>query len=60
VWICFCKSVNSGTIVEAIASGALDLDAVGAACEAGTVCGRCQPNIEVLLEQHRPPLEVSR
>jgi len=51
VWICLCEAVTSGTICDAIESGATTVTAVGEATAAGTVCGRCARNIKLLIDQ---------
>jgi bacterioferritin-associated ferredoxin len=52
VWVCLCEAVTSGSIVEAVDAGARTVREVGQANGAGTVCGKCAPNIRVLIEQH--------
>ncbi len=47
--ICACASVREATITEAIANGALDLDALGAATRAGVTCGSCRPELSRML-----------
>jgi len=49
VWICLCEAVNSSTIRAAIDGGARTLEDVERACAAGSVCGKCKRNIQVLL-----------
>jgi bacterioferritin-associated ferredoxin len=51
VWICLCEAVNSSTICAVIHAGARSVQAVGEACGAGTVCGKCKRNIARLLDQ---------
>lgn len=48
--VCHCKAVNDRTILTAIADGAHDVVAVGAACGAGTGCGGCHGSIARLLD----------
>jgi bacterioferritin-associated ferredoxin len=43
--------VNSSTIAAAIDAGATSVQAVGDACGAGTLCGKCKRNIAILLER---------
>jgi assimilatory nitrate reductase catalytic subunit len=43
--VCACNAVGAGRITAAIAKGAEDADAVGAATGAGTGCGSCRPEI---------------
>lgn len=49
--VCHCQAVSDRRIREEIASGAGDVHDVGRACEAGTVCGGCQPTIAHLLAE---------
>jgi bacterioferritin-associated ferredoxin len=52
MFVCHCRVVSSVTIEREIAAGASTVAEIGARCEAGTKCGRCQPVIEVLLHEH--------
>lgn len=47
--VCHCKVVYDRQIREAIARGARDEFDVAEACEAGTGCGGCVPEISRLL-----------
>ncbi len=47
--LCACHSVSTATVRAAIAAGALSVEAVGAATQAGTNCGSCRPEIRALL-----------
>ena len=47
--VCACFGVSLGAIREAIAQGAQDVIAVGAALKAGTNCGSCVPEIRKIL-----------
>jgi len=49
VYICLCRAVNDRTICHAIAEGAHTVEAIGEACGAGTVCGGCHHELELLL-----------
>ena len=40
--VCLCEGVILGEILEAIKNGACDIDAIGDATGAGTVCGLCR------------------
>jgi assimilatory nitrate reductase catalytic subunit len=55
--VCSCRNVRADRIAGAIAAGATDLDAVGAATGAGATCGSCRPEIARMLSQI-PALEV--
>jgi assimilatory nitrate reductase catalytic subunit len=47
--VCACHGVGLDVITGAIADGAGSVEAVGAACKAGTNCGSCIPEIRKLL-----------
>ncbi|WP_336486825.1 molybdopterin-dependent oxidoreductase [Methylobacterium nigriterrae] len=49
--ICACHGVGLDAIAGAIAAGAGTVEAVGAACKAGTNCGSCIPEIRKLLPE---------
>jgi assimilatory nitrate reductase catalytic subunit len=52
--VCACFNVGRNTIASAIGAGAVTLDAIGSACQAGTNCGSCRSEIAAML----PPLAV--
>jgi assimilatory nitrate reductase catalytic subunit len=52
--ICSCHGVRRQTILDAIAGGAGDVDAVGAGTGAGTNCGSCRPEIKGLIGVREP------
>ncbi len=47
--VCQCNDVSRATILAAIANGAGDVAAIGAATTAGTGCGTCQSELTMLL-----------
>lgn len=47
--VCACHGVGLDIITASIAAGAGSVEAVGAACKAGTNCGSCIPEIRKLL-----------
>ncbi len=51
--LCSCFAVGRDAILAAIGSGAVSLDAVGAATRAGTNCGSCRPEIGALIAAAR-------
>lgn len=51
--VCVCHGVSHRTILEAVASGASDLEALGRACGAGTDCGSCIPELVELTHAAR-------
>ena len=50
--VCACLDVGRNDIARAVASGARDVDAVGAMTGAGTNCGSCRAEIRGLIERH--------
>jgi bacterioferritin-associated ferredoxin len=52
MFVCHCRVVSSVVIEREIAAGASTVEEIGARCDAGTKCGRCQPVIEVLLREY--------
>ena len=50
--VCVCQGVRCSEVRSAIRGGALTVEAVGAACGAGTDCGSCRSVIEDMLEEH--------
>jgi bacterioferritin-associated ferredoxin len=61
MFVCHCRAVTDGEIVEAITAGACDLEEVGRRCGAGITCGGCCPLIQELLAEHAqaPPAAVA-
>jgi len=55
--VCACFSVGRNTISTAIKAGAVTLDAVGTACQAGTNCGSCRSEITAMLPTQRAQRE---
>lgn len=54
MWVCMCKGVTDHEIRELLESPLInDVDDVGAACGAGTVCGTCRDEIHALCEEAR-------
>lgn len=49
--VCYCMSVTSGMIKEAVEAGARTLEEVQAATGAGTVCGSCLEDVRRLVEE---------
>ena len=47
--VCACHGVGADVIATTIAGGAASVEAVGAACKAGTNCGSCIPEIRKML-----------
>jgi bacterioferritin-associated ferredoxin len=59
VFVCLCRAVSSKTICSVIEAGAASVEEVGARSGAGTVCGKCQHTIEILLREHGPNAPVA-
>jgi assimilatory nitrate reductase catalytic subunit len=53
--VCSCFGVNLAAIRKAIEAGAVDVEAVGRAVQAGTNCGSCRPELRRIVahETHR-------
>lgn len=49
MYVCLCKGVSNRTIRRCVGEGASSVAEIGRACGAGTVCGACKPDIEVLI-----------
>lgn len=49
--VCMCHGVRCSAVKRAIRGGAVTVDAVGAACDAGTDCGGCRSMIEDMIEE---------
>jgi len=49
--VCYCMSVTSGMIRDAVDSGANTLEEVQEITNAGTVCGSCLEDVKRLVEQ---------
>lgn len=47
--VCHCRSVNRGTLGQAISQGACTVDALTRQTGAGSVCGSCKPLLEELV-----------
>jgi bacterioferritin-associated ferredoxin len=54
VIVCHCEAVNDRAVAAAALAGARDLEAIAAACRAGTDCGGCHRMLERLLAEHAP------
>ncbi len=49
--ICYCQNVTKGMIRDAVEKGAHTLEEVQEVTGAGTVCGACIDNIQLVIEQ---------
>jgi len=49
VIVCICKNINTGQIVESVKNGARSLDDIRARTGASSCCGKCQFNVNRLL-----------
>jgi bacterioferritin-associated ferredoxin len=50
VIVCHCLAVRDSTIRELVDAGLADVDAIAAACRAGTDCGKCRVVVETIIE----------
>jgi bacterioferritin-associated ferredoxin len=57
MYVCLCEGVTDRTIRKAVRRGANTLEAVGAACGAGTGCGGCWDTLDELIEHPERQLE---
>lgn len=48
--VCLCKGVSSRTILDEVRRGACTLKQIRQACQAGTGCGACVPQIRQMLD----------
>ena len=49
--VCHCMVVSDHEIRAQVRAGAMDADALGAACGAGTRCGGCRSVIDALVSE---------
>lgn len=57
--VCNCNKVTEGEIQQHVVNGCASVEAVGAACRAGTGCGSCKSDIARIVARNtptRPPL----
>ena len=52
--VCICNLVTEDEIVKTLKKGALCTADIQKHTNAGTSCGRCLPEIDALVEKHRP------
>lgn len=50
---CHCHAVSDRTVMDAVATGATSIEAIGDACDAGSRCGGCHPVLDTLLSAAR-------
>jgi len=60
VYTCICARVRDCEVRAVIAGGAVDEEAVGEACGAGTGCGSCVERIGRMIQEVAPAAELSR
>ncbi len=51
--VCHCLNIDLDTIKKAVEAGADTLEKVQEATEAGTICGACCEEIEVIIEEFK-------
>ena len=49
VYVCLCNSVNDRRVAELVEQGATTATAIGELCGAGTSCGSCKDEIEMVI-----------
>ncbi|MDB4985602.1 MAG: domain protein (2Fe-2S)-binding domain protein [Myxococcaceae bacterium] len=54
--VCHCFCVSDREIRSCAREGACSVNEVGNACEAGTGCGGCRPEIASILESEHVPM----
>jgi nitrite reductase (NADH) large subunit len=52
--ICNCHKVSDKVLIECIENGAETVEALGAACKAGTGCGSCKADLQQLITLKKP------
>ena len=57
--VCACFGVSLGSIRDALADGARDVQAIGARLKAGTNCGSCVPELRKILAAAQAPEPVA-
>jgi nitrite reductase (NADH) large subunit len=57
--VCNCNRVTEGAIAACVAGGCDSVEAVGAACRAGTGCGSCKNDIARLVTKHAVRLPLA-
>ena len=53
--VCSCNNVGEGNLLNAIAGGCRDLNALVTQTGAGLGCGSCKPEVQMILDQQRQP-----
>ena len=56
--VCQCNGVSDRTIRKAVRAGAVTVDDVGQACEAGTCCGGCADSIAEVIHSEASSRDV--
>jgi nitrite reductase (NADH) large subunit len=57
--VCNCNKVTEGQIAACVAGGCDSVEAVGAACRAGTGCGSCKSDVQRLVTKHAVRLPLA-
>jgi bacterioferritin-associated ferredoxin len=60
MYVCICKAVTDGQIREAISQGACTRKDLSACLSVGRDCGKCNPEVRELLNQHVPQTQCAR
>ncbi len=54
--VCNCTGVTKGALVDAVSTGAADIEELRALTSANTVCGTCGPHLQTLLGKGAAPI----
>ena len=58
MWVCLCRAVSSGTIVEVVERGARTVRQVRDECGATTDCTKCTVTVRALIAQTAPAADL--
>ena len=58
MFACICAAVTETEVRQCVAGGARTVEEIGDDCGAGTGCGSCVQNLDVLLLATRAPAEL--
>jgi bacterioferritin-associated ferredoxin len=57
--VCHCRAVRDSVVRRVIDTGVLEVDAIAAACGAGSKCGGCRETLEELVREACAGRQVS-
>jgi bacterioferritin-associated ferredoxin len=55
MYVCVCKAITSGEVLDAVRDGARCLDDLSERLGVSTGCGGCAPLVQCLLDTHESP-----